>query len=275
MMFRLLLCPTDLGLSLVHAGLTVCLTEQRAGRMQAGMHPGGIFPRRRVMNAASTMPAWMALLITVPAWICPDGQARAFARPSGSGAAFSFHRMDQPASLSSAEVLLEAIGRGSQLALKRLYEIESRRLYGIALRMVRRPEIAADVLQDSFVQIWQNARSFTPDRGAAAAWLTGIVRFRAIDAVRKLRREVLSGDPTLGDVPIEPDVLERIDADAQATALRRCLQSLDETQRRCILLAFVDGFSHADIAKRLAAPLGSVKSWVRRGLIALKGCLQS
>jgi RNA polymerase sigma-70 factor (ECF subfamily) len=183
--------------------------------------------------------------------------------------------MDQPASLSSAEVLLEAIGRGSQLALKRLYEIESRRLYAIALRMVRRPEIAADVLQDCFVQIWQNASSFTPDRGKAAAWLTGIVRFRAIDAVRKLRREVLSGDPALGDAPIEPDVLERIDADAQTTALRHCLQSLDDNQRRCILLAYVDGFSHVDIAKRLAAPIGSVKSWVRRGLIALKGCLQS
>jgi RNA polymerase sigma-70 factor (ECF subfamily) len=275
MMFRLLLCPTDLGLSSVDAGLTVCLTEQRAGWMQAGMHPDAIFLRRRVMNAANTMPAWTAPLFPSPAGICPDGQARAFARPSGSGAVFAFHRMDQPASLSSAEVLLEAIGRGSQLALKRLYEIETRRLYGIALRIVRRPEIAADVLQDSFVQIWQNARSFTPDRGAAAAWLTGIVRFRAIDAVRKLRREVLSGDPGLGDAPIEPDVLERIGADAQATALRRCLQSLDDNQRRCILLAFVDGFSHADIAERLAAPLGSVKSWVRRGLIALKGCLQS
>jgi len=274
-MFRLLLCPTDLGLSSVHAGLTVCLTEQRARQMQAGMHPGGIFPRRRFMNAANTMPVWTLLHLPIPTGICPDGQARIFARPLDSGAAFAFHRMDQPASLSSAEVLLEAIGRGSQLALKRLYEIESRRLYSIALRIVQRPEIAADVLQDSFVQIWQNANTFTPDHGAAAAWLTGIARFRAIDAVRKLRREVLSGDPSLGDAPIEPDVLDRIDADAQAAALRHCLQSLDDTQRRCILLAFVDGFSHADIAKRLATPLGSVKSWVRRGLIALKGCLQS
>lgn len=233
--------------------------------MQTGMHPGAIFPRTRFMNAANAMQTWTD----------PDGQGRAFGRRLASGAAFAFHRMDQPASLSSAEVLLEAIGRGSQLALKRLYEIESRRLYGIALRVVRRPEIAADVLQDSFVQILQNARSFTPERGAAAAWLTGIVRFRAIDALRKLRREVLSGDPELGDVPVEPDVLERIDADAQAAALRRCLQSLDDNQRRCILLAFVDGFSQADIAKRLAVPLGSVKSWVRRGLIVLKGCLQS
>ena len=183
--------------------------------------------------------------------------------------------MDQPASLSSPEVLLEAIARGSQIALKRLYELESRRLYGIALRIVRRPEIAADVLQEAFIQIWQNAGAYTPDRGSAAAWLTGIVRFRALDAVRRHSREVLSADPALGDASVEPDVLARLDARAESAALRRCLQLLEDNQRRCVLLAFVDGFSHADIARRLTAPLGSVKSWVRRGLIALKGCLES
>jgi RNA polymerase sigma-70 factor (ECF subfamily) len=182
--------------------------------------------------------------------------------------------MDQPASISSSEVLLEAVARGSQLALKRLYTLESRRLYGIALRIVRRPEIAADVLQESFIQIWQNAGTFAPERGAAAAWLTGIVRFRALDAVRKHGREVLSGDPALGDVAVEPDVLAEIDAKTQSEALRRCLKLLDDNQRRCVVLAFVDGFSHNDIATCIAAPLGSVKSWVRRGLIALKGCLQ-
>jgi len=182
--------------------------------------------------------------------------------------------MSQPASLSSPEVLLDAIARGSEIALKRLYEIESRRLYGIALRIVRRPETAADVLQDSFVQIWQNARSYAPERGAAAAWLTGIVRFRALDAVRKFGREVLSGDPRLGDIPVEPEAFAKLDSAADSAALRRCLGLLDDNQRRCLLLAFVDGFSHVDIAASLKAPLGSVKSWVRRGLIALKGCLQ-
>ena len=183
--------------------------------------------------------------------------------------------MVEPASLSSAEVLIEAVGRGSRLALKRLYELESRRLYGIALRIIRRPEVAADTLQETFLQVWQNANSFSWERGAGAAWLTGIVRFRALDAVRKLGREVLSGDPGLGDEPVEPDVLAGIDARAQAGALHRCLQLLDDNQRRCVVLAFVDGFSHAEIAGRLAAPLGSVKSWVRRGLIALKGCLEA
>lgn len=181
--------------------------------------------------------------------------------------------MNQPASLSSPNVLLEAVARGSELALKRLYALESRRLYGIALRIVRRPEVAADVLQDSFVQIWQNAGSFVPERGAAAAWLTGIVRFRALDAVRKHGREILSGDPTLGEAAVEPEALSRLDADADATALRHCLEALEANQRRSIILAFVDGLSHSEIATRISAPLGTVKSWVRRGLAALKGCL--
>ena len=94
----------------------------------------------------------------------------------------------QTAALSSVGVLIEAVGGGSQAALKRLYELESKRLYGIALRIVRRPEIASDVLQEAFVQIWQNAPAFSAERGVGAAWLTGIVRFRALDAVRKTGR---------------------------------------------------------------------------------------
>jgi len=181
----------------------------------------------------------------------------------------------QTAALSSVGVLLEAVGRGSQAALKRLYELESRRLYGIALQIVQRPEIAADVLQEAFVQVWQNAATFSAERGAGAAWLTGIVRFRALDAVRKAGREILTDDPALGDAALEPDVIEKMDAMAEAEALKSCLELLDGEQRRCIVLAFVDGLSHSEIAERLKAPLGSVKSWIRRGLLALRKCLQS
>jgi len=175
---------------------------------------------------------------------------------------------------SSVDVLIEAVGRGSPVALKRLYDVESRRLYGIALRIARRPEIAADVLQEAFLQIWQNAATFSAERGAGAAWLTGVVRFRALDAVRKVGRETLSDDPALGDEALEPDVVEKLDAVAQTAALRRCLTLLEDEQRRCILLAFVDGLSHSQIAERIKAPLGSVKSWIRRGLHSLKRCLQ-
>jgi len=178
------------------------------------------------------------------------------------------------ASLASLDQLLAGVQHGSRAALKRLYELESRRLYGIALRIARRPEVAADALQDTFVQVWQNAASFSPERGNAAAWLTGIVRYRALDALRKLGREVLSDDPALGDTGDEPDIVAQIDLRLAKDALRRCLDELEEKQRRCIVLAFVDGLSHAEIARRLPAPLGSVKSWVRRGLLSLRSCLE-
>jgi RNA polymerase sigma-70 factor, ECF subfamily len=175
----------------------------------------------------------------------------------------------------SAADLLEAMCNGNQAALRQLYELESRRLYGIALRIVRRPEIAADVLQDAFIQIWQNAKTYSAERGEAKAWLVGIVRYRALDAVRKLRREILSDDPALGDGPEDFDIIEEIDRKVAVGALRRCLDLLDESPRRCVVLAFVEGLSHAEIAAHLAAPLGSVKSWVRRGLLSLRSCLET
>jgi RNA polymerase sigma-70 factor (ECF subfamily) len=180
---------------------------------------------------------------------------------------------ERTASLSSLRDLIEAVGRGSRAALKRLYELEARRLHGVALRIVRRPEVAADAVQDAFVQIWRNAASFTAERGEPQAWLTGIVRYRALDTARKTRREVLSDDPALGDAAEEPDIIEQVDLRLAVGPLRRCLELLEESQRRCVALAFIEGLSHAEIAQRLAAPLGSVKSWIRRGLLSLRSCL--
>ncbi len=174
----------------------------------------------------------------------------------------------------SARELVEAIREGDRASLQRLYALEARRLYGIALRIVRRPDMAADVVQDVFVQVWRNARTFAAERGDAQAWLTGITRYRALDVLRKRRREVLSDDPALGDTAEEPDVIERIEQAAAQSALRKCLDELAERERRCLVLAFVDGLSHSELAQRLGAPLGSVKSWVRRGLLLLRRCLE-
>jgi RNA polymerase sigma-70 factor (ECF subfamily) len=195
-------------------------------------------------------------------------------RTGAEGAPESSQSMDsKPASLSSLEDLIAAVGAGSSAALKRLYELESRRLYGVALRIAGRPELAADALQEAFIQIWQKARSYSTERGSAAAWLTGIVRYRAIDLVRKLGREILSGDSSLGDSAEAPDIEEQIDRALAEDALRRCVGQLEANQRRCVGLAFVEGLSHAEIAARLNQPLGSVKSWIRRGLIWLRSCL--
>jgi RNA polymerase sigma-70 factor (ECF subfamily) len=182
---------------------------------------------------------------------------------------------EDPVVLSSAAALIGAVARGNKAALRRLYDREARRLYGIALRIVRRPEVADDVLQDAFIQVWNNAGSFDPARGAAEAWLTGVVRFRALDAVRKTRREELSDDPRLGDSSDFTDPGDAIDLKAAGIELQRCLEQLEDSQRRCIALAYVEGLSHAEIAARIRSPLGTVKSWVRRGLLSLRSCLES
>ena len=156
--------------------------------------------------------------------------------------------------------LLAATGRGSADALRRLYELESPRLYGIALRIVRRPEVAADVLQEAFVQIWQNAGRFATERGAGAAWLTGIVRYRALDAVRRLGREILSDDPALGDRAEEPDILEHLDASLlRGLVLRAVATGGAPSDRDFELWAIAPGAAHAQ-------PLGIVPASGRLAL---------
>lgn len=180
---------------------------------------------------------------------------------------------DPPVELSSAAELIRAVARGSEPALKRLYEREAGRLYAVAVRIVRRRDVADEVLQDSFVQIWQNARRFEEDRGAAEAWLTGIVRYRAIDAARSVAREDITGDPSLGDDVEFCDPADLIDLKAIAPQLYRCIDLLDDGPKRCVLLAYVDGLAHGEIAARIRSPLGTVKSWIRRALISLRSCL--
>jgi len=99
------------------------------------------------------------------------------------------------------------------------------------------------------------------------------VRYRAIDAVRKLSREILSDDPILGERAESPDIEEQMDRALMQDALRRCMGALEENQRRCVALAFVEGLSHSEIAAKLQVPLGSVKSWIIRGLLWLRSCI--
>ncbi len=160
------------------------------------------------------------------------------------------------------------------MAFRLLYERWGNRLYGIALRITRQAALAADATQDAFVQIWQQAHRFDPERGGPEAWLVGIVRYRALDIVRRRSREVPGYQPS--DIEDEsPDALARLVSTAEGAALHRCLRELEEDRRRLVMLAFVDGLSHSELAERMRVPLGTVKSWIRRSLIALRGCLAS
>lgn len=170
---------------------------------------------------------------------------------------------------------LAAIARGDRAALRALYAAEAARLFGVCLRILRDRAAAADATQDTFLRIWDRADRFDPARGAARAWLAAIARHVALDLARARGRELPSDDPELGDAPVEDDPTAMLDATADATRLRACLEVLEEKNRRSILLAFVDGLSHAQIAARLETPLGTVKAWIRRGLASLKECLAS
>jgi len=170
--------------------------------------------------------------------------------------------------------LLQAIARGDRAALAQLFNAQAGRLVAIARRIVRRQDLAEEVVQDAFVAVWQRAGQFDAARGNALAWLTTIVRNRALNLLRDgSRTDYHDGDTlaAIGDRTI--DAMGAFDALAERDALKTCLSQLDEPKRRAILLCYVTGLNHGEVAATLNAPLGTVKAWIRRGTIALQECL--
>jgi RNA polymerase sigma-70 factor (ECF subfamily) len=173
------------------------------------------------------------------------------------------------------EAALLACAQGERFALRALYEHEGRWLLGVALRIVRERATAEDVLHDAFLQIWAHAGSFEPALGSARGWIYTVVRHAALKAVRDpgrvqaLDTAELAAVSDAAQAQAGPDADRGLDTDS----LERCLQRLDEARRACVVHAFVDGYTHEQIAARLGTPLGTVKSWIRRSLASLKECL--
>lgn len=168
---------------------------------------------------------------------------------------------------------IAAVGGGDRAALRAVYERQSVRLFGVANAILRDRDTAADALQDAFLKVARRAAQFDPMRGTPEAWLAGIVRHAALDILRARGREMPTDDPTLGDEAVAPEAEDRLAASAEGRRLRDCLDGLEPKNRQGIVLAFVHGLSHPQIAARLGTPIGTVKSWIRRGLAALRECL--
>lgn len=176
--------------------------------------------------------------------------------------------------------LLLGCARRDAHAFSTLYRATSPKLFGVALRILRREDWAEEVLQDCYLSIWNNASSYAAELSAPLTWMTSIVRNRCLDWLRRPRLELAvdayaEGDESFFDTVAseEPGPLEQVLQANDAAALRRCLAELDPKHREVIALAFFDGLSHTELAERLQHPLGTVKTWVRRGLERLKGCL--
>lgn len=166
---------------------------------------------------------------------------------------------------------MERLRAGDRGALEELYDRHTPMLYAVALRIVRRPADAEDVVQETWVQAWKNAATWEASRGSVAAWLLTIARSRAIDRFRSLasRTNAESAVETPAEAPAdEPGTLA---ASRQIGArVRQALGVLPERERRALELAYFGGLSQSEIAQQLGAPLGTVKSWCRQGLLRLR-----
>jgi RNA polymerase sigma-70 factor (ECF subfamily) len=165
---------------------------------------------------------------------------------------------------------------GDRDALRLIFDSEAPRLVAIAARILRRRELAEEAVQDAFVQIWRKASQYAPDRGSARGWICAVVRNRALNMLRDGRREELAGDDAIAEMRDAAHVDEAhaafLELDSKSR-LRDCLSTLDEPKRNSILMAYVSGFTHGEIAGRLGVPLGTAKAWVRRGLASLRECM--
>ncbi len=169
---------------------------------------------------------------------------------------------------------LEHAGAGDRAAFQRVYRHTSPKLFGICLSVVRDRAIAEDVLQEVFVKIWHRADRFERGKASPITWLCVIARNSAIDRRRSLDRIPVSSPemlPFLADEGARVD--ERLEGAEDRAQIFECLEGLDANQRRSINAAFYDGVTYLELATLWDVPLGTVKSWVRRGLTRLKKCL--
>jgi RNA polymerase sigma-70 factor (ECF subfamily) len=175
------------------------------------------------------------------------------------------------------EATLAACARRDRGALQRLYQQEGARLLGVAKQLVRDTALAEDIVHDAFVKIWTGAGSFDPNRGSARGWIFSVTRHLALNFLRRQGREVQVDDAqtleALAAVNGADDSLDAWNGLVHSERLHHCLNQLEPERRHCLIHAYVDGYSHAEISQKLATPLGTVKAWISRSLVALRGCM--
>ena len=177
---------------------------------------------------------------------------------------------DPVAHATSLDTLLTRVAKGDPSALKAVYKETAGRLFAILTRMVRRRDIAEELLQDTFVTVWQKASQFDPQRGEANAWLSSIARRKAIDRLRVSQREMIGLD-AVANCTESTEAREEIAVDLETRmTLSHLRKYLKPDVNRALELCYVIGLTHEELAEELNVPLGTAKSWVRRGLTQLK-----
>ncbi len=193
--------------------------------------------------------------------------------------------LDWPERSRELAQLLARAGLGDRAAFATLYERTSGHLFAVLMRIQRDRGLAEDLLQEVYVSVWKAAAGFDAARSQPLTWLTSIARNRAIDSLRRAQAQPKVESSTRAEDDDRPDAaealadegpgpLELLGRASDARELGQCMERLTPPQRQSVAMAFFDGLSHAEVAAQLREPLGTVKSWVRRALATLKGCLE-
>jgi RNA polymerase sigma-70 factor (ECF subfamily) len=161
--------------------------------------------------------------------------------------------------------LLAAVARGDEDAFKRLYDATRAKLYGVLLRILRRPDLAEEVMQETYLKVWTNAVKFDPTLASPITWMVAMARNRAIDIMRK-KSEVSIAAETAAP-------LARREMTEELKRLLACLGKLDPEKQRIVLLAYYSGWSREQLATKLDIPVNTIKTWLRRSLLEVRDCM--
>jgi RNA polymerase sigma-70 factor, ECF subfamily len=176
-----------------------------------------------------------------------------------------------PADLVS---LIAAVAKGDEAAFERLYVATRAKLYGVVLRILRRQELAEEIIQETYVKIWNSAGQFNPELASPITWMTSIARNRAIDLVRKKSEASIEEEPDAMEVAAEShDPLARREMTEELKRLLECVGRLEPDRQRLVLLAYYNGWSREQLAEKFAAPINTIKTWLRRSLLDIRECL--
>jgi RNA polymerase sigma-70 factor (ECF subfamily) len=178
--------------------------------------------------------------------------------------------------LTAAELvwLMAAVAKGDQAAFERLYAATRSKLFGVALRILRRQDLAEEVIQETYVKIWASAGQYNPGTASPITWMVAIARNRAIDLLRKRTEVSMEEEPEAMNVASESeDPLAKRQMTEELKRLLGCVGTLEPDRQRLVLLAYYNGWSREQLAVKLDKPVNTIKTWLRRSLLEIRECL--
>ena len=180
--------------------------------------------------------------------------------------------------LSAQELvwLMAAVAKGDRTAFERLYAATRAKLYGVVLRILRRQDLADEVMQETYLKIWNSAGKFDPALASPITWMVAIARNRAIDLVRKKTEVSIEEESDMFEFAADtPDPLAKREMTEELERLLACMAKLDEERRRLVLFAYYHGWSREQLAARFETPVNTIKTWLRRALRDIRECLDA